>query len=285
MSAGIPTILRNMQIEKVPVPVGDRAEQLIANLLLSIIAAQLKAKATASEYLVEAHSLAVNLSNETVTYRPLQPSKFAHLTFDMDGEIAALIFPIINDFLVIPSIRFDVKGGGAEIPHMANLMGFDVTRVMLRIRTRKTLAILEELKNTASLEELVDRATKFLSTCLYNEMPTADPLDRANDYLEAARDLLKKKKLSSRFRCSCTCRPGSRFIYQNALGIKYFVLYRSQAKNISYPTDHNRAKNYCCPALGIDLRGSIVLVCDLPPGGRDRNIFSVEYKIFFACDR
>ena len=78
----------------------------------------------------------------------------------------------------------------------------------------------------------------------------------------------------------------------------------------------NRAKNYCCPALGIDLRGSIVLdqggidqgkpvfgtfngerdeakvmgnpsknpysksdsisymVCDLPPGGRDQNIFS-----------
>ena len=193
MSAGIPTILRNMQIEKVPVPVGDRAEQLIANLLLSIIAAQLKAKATASEYLVEAHSLAVNLSNETVTYRPLQPSKFAHLTFDMDGEIAALIFPIINDFLVIPSIRFDVKGDGAEIPQMANLMGFDVIRVMLRIRTRKTLAILEELKNTASLEELVDRATNFLSECLYNEKPPADRLDRADDCLEVARDLIKKR--------------------------------------------------------------------------------------------
>ena len=26
------------------------------------------------------------------------------------------------------------------------------------------------------------------------------------------------------------------------------------------------------------------MVCDLPPGGRDRNIFSVEY-VFFACDR
>src|SRR5215467_5218363 len=166
MNAGIPTILRKMQIEKVPVPAGDRAEQLIANLLLSIIAAQLKAKATASEYLVEAHNLAVNLSNETVTYRPLQPSKFAHFTFDMDGEIGALVFPIINDILVIPSIRFDVKGGGAGIPHMANLMGFDVTRCMLRIRTRKTLTVLEELKNTASLEELVDRATKFLAECL-----------------------------------------------------------------------------------------------------------------------
>jgi hypothetical protein len=42
-----------MHIEKVPVPAGDRAEQLIANLTLSIIAAQLNTKATASEYLVE----------------------------------------------------------------------------------------------------------------------------------------------------------------------------------------------------------------------------------------
>src|SRR6516162_4128815 len=82
------------------------------------------------------------------------------------------------------------------------------------------------------------------------------------------------------------------------------------------PEQGERAKNNCCPALGIDLRGSIVLgqggidqgkpvfgtfkgerdeakvmgnpsknpysksdsisymVCDLPPGGRDQNIFS-----------
>jgi hypothetical protein len=191
MNAGIPTILRNMQIEKVPVPAGDRAEQLIANLTLSIIAAQLNANATASEYLVEAHSLAVNLSNETPTYRPLQPSKFARLTFGMDGETGALVFPIIDDSLVFPSIRFDVNGGGAEIPHMVNLIGFDVTRFMLRIRTRKTLAVLEELKNATSLEELTHRATKFLSECLYNERPSADPLDRANDCLEVARNSLK----------------------------------------------------------------------------------------------
>jgi hypothetical protein len=192
MNAGIPTILRNMQIEKVPVPAGDRAEQLIANLTLSIIAARLNAMAPASEYLVEAHTLAVNLANETLTYRPLQPSKFARLTFDLDGETGALVCPIINDIVVIPAIRFDVKGGGAEIPRMTSITGLDVTRFMLRIRTRMTLAVLEELKNKASLEELVDRATKFLSECLYNEKPSADPLDRADDYLEVARDLLKK---------------------------------------------------------------------------------------------
>jgi hypothetical protein len=134
-----------MQIQKVPVPAGDRAEQLIANLTLSIIAPQLNAKATASEYLVEAHRLAADLANETLTYRPLQPSKFARLTFDIDGKTSALVFSIINDILVIPAISFDATGGRAT-----NILGFDVTRFMLRIRTRTTSAVLEELKNTAS---------------------------------------------------------------------------------------------------------------------------------------
>ena len=58
------------------------------------------------------------------------------------------------------------------------------------IRTRKTVAVLEEIKNAASFEELVDRATKFLAECLYNEKPYADPLDLANDCLAVARDLL-----------------------------------------------------------------------------------------------
>jgi hypothetical protein len=182
-----------MQIEKVPVPAGDRAEQLIANLILSIIAAQLSAKTTASEYLVEAQSLAANLSSETLTYRPLQPSKFVRLPFDTNGKIGALVFPIIDDVLVIPAIRFDVRWRGEEILHVTNIIGFDVTRFMLRIRTRATLAVLEELKNTASLEELVDRATNFLSECLYNEKPPADRLDRADDCLEVARDLIKKR--------------------------------------------------------------------------------------------
>ena len=192
MNAGIPTILRNMQIEKVPVPAGDRAEQLIANLTLSIIAAQLNAKPIASEYLVEAHRLAASLSNETLTYRPLKSSKFVRFTLGMDSETSTLVFPIINDILVIPAIRFDVKETGGEIPHMSSIMGFDVTRFMLRIRTRTTLAVLENLKNMVSLEELVDRATNFLSECLYNEKPYSDALDRADDCLEVARDLLKK---------------------------------------------------------------------------------------------
>jgi hypothetical protein len=74
---------------------------------------------------------------------------------------------------------------------MTSIMGFDITRFMLRIRTRTTLAVLEDLKNTAPLEKLVDRATNFLSKCLYNEKPFADPLDRADGCLEVARDLLK----------------------------------------------------------------------------------------------
>jgi hypothetical protein len=110
----------------------------------------------------------------------------------MDGKTGASVFPIIDGILVIPAIRFDGKGAVAEIPHIMDIKGFDVTRFMLRISTRKILAVLQEIKNTASLEELADRATNLLSECLYNEKPPADPLDRADDCLEVARGLLKK---------------------------------------------------------------------------------------------
>jgi hypothetical protein len=199
MKAGIPTILKNMQIDKVPVPAGDRAEQLIANLILSILAAQLNAHATATEYLVQARSLAVNLANETLTYRPLRPSKFARLTFEMGGETGQLVFPIINDILVIPTIRLDVKGCGAEIPRVANIMGFDVTYFMLRLRTRRTLAVLEDLTSMTSLERLAEAAANFLSECLYNEKSSADPLQRADDCLGVARDLLGKGNFALAF--------------------------------------------------------------------------------------
>ena len=50
---------------------------------------------------------------------------------------------------------------------MANIVRLEVTRFMLRIRTRKTLAVLEELKDMASLEQLADAAASVLTKCLY----------------------------------------------------------------------------------------------------------------------
>jgi hypothetical protein len=133
--------------------------------------------------------LAVNLASETSTYRPSQPSKFARLTFDTNGQVGSLLFPIINEILVVPAIQ--VMGGQAGSPPRTNIIDFDVTRFKLRIRTRKTLAVLENLKNAASLEQLAEAAADLVSASLYNEKPSVDPLDRADDFLGVARNLLK----------------------------------------------------------------------------------------------
>jgi hypothetical protein len=95
--------------------------------------------------------------------------------------------------MVSPRVRFDAVGSETGIPHMANIVRLEVTRFMLRIRTRKTLAVLEELKDMASLEQLADAAANVLTKCLYHEIPSADPLDRADDCLEVALDLLQQR--------------------------------------------------------------------------------------------
>jgi len=193
MKTGIAALLKRMQIANVVVPPGDPAEQLIANLALSVIAAEMNANAISRAYLTQAHGLAVSLEHQRFTYRPPHPSKFVRLIFAADGEIKPLLLPIINNILVVPVITCDDVEAHLERPDLVKIMGLEVTRFMLRIRTRKTLALLERLKNTASLEQLADTAGNFLTKCLNNEISSAEPLDRTEDCLELASDLLRKR--------------------------------------------------------------------------------------------
>ena len=195
MKTGIAALLKRMQIANVVVPPGDPAEQLIANLALSVIAAEMNANAISRAYLTQAHGLAVSLEHQRFTYRPPHPSKFVRLIFAADGEIKPLLLPIINNILVVPVICDDVEAH-LERPDLVKIMGLEVTRFMLRIRTRKTLALLERLKNTAPREQLADTAGNFLTKCLNNEISSAEPLDRTEDCLELARDLLRKRNLA-----------------------------------------------------------------------------------------
>jgi hypothetical protein len=196
MKTGIAALLKRMQIANVVVPPGDPAEQLIANLALSVIAAEMNANAISRAYLTQAHGLAVSLEHQRFTYRPPHPSKFVRLIFAADGEIKPLLLPIINNILVVPVITCDDLEAHLERPDLIKIMGLEVTRFMLRIRTRKTLALLERLKNTAPLEQLADTAGNFLTKCLNNEISSAEPLDRTEDCLELARDLLRKRNFA-----------------------------------------------------------------------------------------
>jgi hypothetical protein len=193
MTSGIPTILNRTRTENVAVPVGDRAEQLIANLILSIIAARLDAHEFARQYILRAHDIAVSLAKETLTYRPPQPSMFARLMFNVDSETRSLLLPIINSSLVIPKIRFDAGAGQLGMPQVIDIIGLEVTRFMVRIRTSKTVAFLEKLKVEPSVERLAEEGEEFLVECLNNEIFSTEPLDRAADCIALARDFLQKR--------------------------------------------------------------------------------------------
>jgi hypothetical protein len=190
MSTATVSVLKRMQIEEVVIPAGDRAEQLVANLLLAIIAARVNAEAMAKAFVAQAHALAVGLANDSLTYRPPQPSKFARLTCNVDGEIDVLLLSIINDIMVVPVIKLDSARGQLSNPVLANISSLEITHFMLRLRTRKTLAALESLKKTSSLELLANGAGILLAECLYNEISSAEPLDRADDCITLARNLL-----------------------------------------------------------------------------------------------
>jgi hypothetical protein len=191
MNPAIVSVLKRMQIEDVVIPAGDRAEQLVANLLLAIIASQVNSEAMAKTFVAQAHALAVGLANDSRTYHPQQPSKFARLTFNTDGEINMLLLSIINNIMVVPVFKFDDARGQFSTPVVANIVSLEPTHFMLRLRTHKTLSALESLKKTPSLELLADEAEKLLAECLYNEISSAEPFDRADDCITIARSLLK----------------------------------------------------------------------------------------------
>ena len=98
--------LQKADIANVMVPAGDPGEQFIANLIWWNIAFQLHSDAVAKAYLAQARSLALNIADQSVTYRPPHPSKFAQFTCEIDGTCGTLLLPIIDDTLILPQIEF-----------------------------------------------------------------------------------------------------------------------------------------------------------------------------------
>jgi hypothetical protein len=68
----------------------DPGEQLIANVLLSIIACQLHSDTAARPFVFQAHAIALELAEKSLSYRP--PSKFARLVFQIAGETESILY-------------------------------------------------------------------------------------------------------------------------------------------------------------------------------------------------
>jgi hypothetical protein len=80
------SLLRELQGGNTTIPAGDRGEQLIANLILSIIACHLHTVESARAHITQAHAIAEGLSRETLTHRPRRVSKLARLVARQTGK-------------------------------------------------------------------------------------------------------------------------------------------------------------------------------------------------------
>jgi hypothetical protein len=186
--------VREDHIENIPIPEGDPGEQLVANLILSVIVCQLHTLPNAIAYIAKAHELAVGLQSQTITYRPKNPSKFARAEFELHGTTQVLLLSLINNVLVMPPI------GSTELAKVAatagvaiNLKNLDVAHFMLRLRTRRLVAALEPLKTMDSPEELTDATRRILAKCFYREIISEEPLSRTDDCFMLARALIGKR--------------------------------------------------------------------------------------------
>jgi hypothetical protein len=193
---GPASILGKVEIDNVTVPAGDRGEQLIANLILSTIAFDVEAHATARRHVAQAHALAIELADHSLVYRPPRPSKFARLTCELEGHTESILLPVISNILVVPTIAApEIAGDRQADPSAVNVMDLEVARFMLRLRPRRIATILESLNSVSSSEQLTDAARRILTACTRHELPAGEPLDRANDCFTLARDLIGKRNV------------------------------------------------------------------------------------------
>ena len=172
---------------------GDEGERLIANVLLAAMISQLYSEAAASGYIDYAYALAKELARRSVTYRPLQPSKFARLSFEIGGRIETFIVSVVNDALVVPTFspeKTKINLFRARGP--IKLVGIEPVRFMLRLRTRKIVAALEGVRTVMSQVALLQTVEYLLTECLQQEVHSAEPLDRASDCFSLAHDLVGK---------------------------------------------------------------------------------------------
>jgi hypothetical protein len=186
----------SVEIDNVIVPAGDRGEQLIAHLILSVIAFDLRSDATARRQLAQAHALAIELADRSLVYRPPRPSEFARLTCERDGHAETILLPLINDILIYPAIAVEEVAGNLEVNAPAvNVRGLEITRFMLRLRPRRIATILDSLEGTTPSQQLTDVVRRILTACTRQELPVTEPLDRAYDSFTLARNLIGKRNV------------------------------------------------------------------------------------------
>jgi hypothetical protein len=179
------------------IPPGDPAEQLIANLLLSVVVCQLHSEAAAQSFITRAYELAVMLASRSVVYRPPQPLKFARVTYELDGIVESVLYSVIGGVLVVPKLAPEAIVRRQPLVHGAvTLLELTTVSYMVRIRARMIAAELEAFKTKICVDELSRVADLLLAKCLQQELSPAEPLDRASESFALAHNLIGMKNYS-----------------------------------------------------------------------------------------
>jgi hypothetical protein len=184
--------LRTTEISDVVVPRGDPGEQLIANVILSVVACHLHSNAAAKPFILQAHALALELADRSPTYRPAHPSRFARVVCQIDGETESILYSVIDNILVVPMITPGSVVQGQSIQPAA-ILRLEMARYKLRLRTQKIAALLEPLTKGVSADRLSDVAQHVLTQTLRRELPPVEPLVRASENFTLAHNLIGRK--------------------------------------------------------------------------------------------
>ena len=177
------------------IPAGDPAEQIIANLILSVVVCQLHSEKAAQSFVIRAHELTEMLARHSAVYQPARPSRFARLTYELDNKSDGILYSIIDDVLVVPTLDNAIVRPQQLIQGAIRLVALTPTRYTLRMRPRKILAELAALGEIAS-ERLYHSVDRILQKCLQQELPPSEPLDHASESFTLARALIGKRNYS-----------------------------------------------------------------------------------------
>ncbi len=178
------------------IPAGDQAEQIIANLILSVVVCQLHSEKAAQPFVIRARELAGKLARHSSVYQPARPSRFARLTYEIDNTTDGILYSIIDNVLVVPMLANNAIVRSQQlIQGTIRLVALTPTRYTLRMRPRRVLNDLAALHEIAS-ERLYYSVDRILQKCLQQELPPSEPLDRAGESFTLARDLIDKRNYS-----------------------------------------------------------------------------------------
>jgi hypothetical protein len=178
----------NGSVDSITIPTGDLGEQLVANLILSLIVCQPYAYATA--YIARAHELAVRLEGQTITYRPKPPSKFARMKFELQGTTEIVLLFFIDNVLVRPPVGPPELSRFATTPAMAGQFGR--CAFCTSFANSKTVGRPPAFDDYRIFQRATEATSRIREKCFYREIIVEEPLDRADDCLSLSYALIAK---------------------------------------------------------------------------------------------